>query len=121
MPVRRLPGMFASTAMANILLLDPNEMARRAMQGILARGFAPTAKPFESHGYKQTLQLLSGELNPREAVFYAQRNTRQYAKRQVTWFRREPGLVWLKGFGETPEVRALALDRVAAFLDGTGG
>ena len=83
---------------------------------ILALGFAPTAKPFESHGYKQALQLIHGELNPREAVFYAQRNTRQYAKRQITWFRREPDLVWLKGFGDSPEVRQMARERVEQFL-----
>lgn len=86
------------------------------VRAILALGFAPTAKPFESHGYKQALQLIHGELNLRDAVFYAQRKTRNYAKRQITWFRREPGLVWLKGFGDSPEIRADALDHVAAFL-----
>jgi len=83
---------------------------------ILSLGFAESAKPFESHGYKQTLQLLRGELNLREAVFYAQRNTRNYAKRQVTWFRREQELVWLKNFGDGAEVRQEALARVARFL-----
>ena len=85
---------------------------------ILALGFHAAAKPFESHGYKQALQLLAGELNPREALFYAQRNTRQYAKRQITWFRRESGMVWLKGFGGDPGIREEALQRVACFLDG---
>jgi tRNA dimethylallyltransferase len=83
---------------------------------ILAMGFHASAKPFESHGYKQALQLLAGELNPREAVFYAQRNTRQYAKRQITWFRREPDLVWLRGFGDESRIREEALARVACFL-----
>jgi tRNA dimethylallyltransferase len=81
---------------------------------ILSLGFAPECKPFESHGYKQALQLIRGELSPRDAVFYAQRNTRQYAKRQVTWFRREVGLVVLKGFG--PEVAQDGLTRVEQFL-----
>jgi tRNA dimethylallyltransferase len=75
---------------------------------ILAMGYPPTAKPFESHGYKQALQLINGELSARDAVFYAQRNTRNYAKRQITWFRREAGLVWLRGFGDLPEIRASA-------------
>lgn len=83
---------------------------------ILSLGFPATAKPFESHGYKQALQLLAGELNPREALLYAQRSTRQYAKRQITWFRRERGLEWLEGFGDAPEIREIALARVAAFL-----
>jgi tRNA dimethylallyltransferase len=83
---------------------------------ILALGFARDCKPFESHGYRQALQLIEGELSPRDAVFYAQRNTRQYAKRQITWFRREPGLEWLKGFGSAPDIRDRALGRVSEFL-----
>jgi len=84
---------------------------------ILALGFEETAKPFESHGYKQALQLLHGELTQKEALFYAQRNTRRYAKRQITWFRREAALVWLKGFGDQPEVRVKALDLVRDFTN----
>lgn len=83
---------------------------------ILSLGYSPQCKPFESHGYKQTLQLLRGELSPRDALFYAQRNTRQYAKRQITWFRRERDLEWLKGFGNSPEIQQQALHRVQAFL-----
>ncbi len=83
---------------------------------ILALGFAPACKPFESHGYKQALQQIHGELSPRDAVFYAQRKTRNYAKRQLTWFRREPGLIWLQGFGDAAEMRQLAIQRVRDFL-----
>ena len=86
------------------------------VRGILALGFAPECKPFESHGYRQALQFIRGELTPKDAVFYAQRNTRNYAKRQITWFRREPGLAWLKGFGDATEIREAALSRVAGFL-----
>jgi tRNA dimethylallyltransferase len=84
------------------------------VKGILALGFPPTCKPFESHGYKQALQLLHGELTPKEALFYAQRNTRNYAKRQMTWFRKEPDIVWFRGFA--PAVRDAALACVAGFL-----
>lgn len=87
---------------------------------ILSLGFAATSKPFESHGYKQALQQIQGELSPRDAVFYAQRNTRNYAKRQLTWFRREPGLVWLKGFGDSAEIRQIAIERVRTYLTLTG-
>lgn len=83
---------------------------------ILSLGFPAGSKPFESHGYKQALQLLNGELNLREAIFYAQRNTRQYAKRQITWFRRESGLVWLKGFGDSPEIHNAAREHITSFL-----
>jgi tRNA dimethylallyltransferase len=83
---------------------------------ILALGYPPAAKPFESHGYKQSLQVINGELNPKEALFYAQRNTRNYAKRQMTWFRREAGLVFLHGFGGDTSIRQTALDRLHEFL-----
>ena len=83
---------------------------------ILSLGFSPACKPFESHGYKQALQYVHGELTLKEAVFYAQRNTRRYAKRQVTWFRQEPEMVWLRGFGEDPHIREQALARVRDFL-----
>ena len=86
------------------------------VRGILAMGFPDSAKPFESHGYKQALQQIRGELSPREALFYAQRNTRNYAKRQITWFRREAGLVWLKGFGDDAGIQWDALERVRQFV-----
>jgi tRNA dimethylallyltransferase len=86
---------------------------------ILDLGFPPTVKPFESLGYSQALQLINGELSPRDAVFYAQRRTRQYAKRQITWFRREPGLVWLRGFGNEESIRRDAIARVRSHIAGS--
>jgi tRNA dimethylallyltransferase len=86
------------------------------VKSILNLGFSGEEKPFESHGYKQALQFIRGELNLREALFYAQRNTRNYAKRQLTWFRREPELVWLKGFGDDAAIREAAVERVRGFL-----
>jgi tRNA dimethylallyltransferase len=86
------------------------------VRGILARGFDASAKPFESHGYRQAIQLLNGELNLQEAIFYAQRNTRHYAKRQMTWFRQEPGMEWFSGFGDQPQIQQAARDRAKEFL-----
>ena len=86
------------------------------VQHILSLGFAETCKPFESHGYKQSLQLIHGELSLGDALFHAQRNTRRYAKRQITWFRREPGLHWLRGFGAETPIQQNAIAMVAEFL-----
>lgn len=80
---------------------------------ILSLGFSPDCKPFESHGYKQSLQLLAGELSAQDAISSAQRNTRHYAKRQITWFRRERDMQWLAGFGADLTVRDRALHLVA--------
>jgi len=83
---------------------------------ILLLGFSPSVKPLESHGYKQALQVLRRELTLEEAVDQAQRNTRRYAKRQWTWFRRAAAMQWLEGFGEESGVREAVLDQVALHL-----
>jgi tRNA dimethylallyltransferase len=82
------------------------------VQSILEMGWPESSKPFESHGYRQTLQVLRGEMTPEQALIEAQRNTRRYAKRQMTWFRKEPGVEWLTGFGEDPAVEKAAIDLV---------
>lgn len=87
-------------------------------EAILARGVPAGAKPFESIGYKQALQVVRGELSLKDAIFYSKRDTRQYAKRQMTWFRQEPGLEVLRGFGDDPTVIESAITRVAEFLGG---
>ena len=87
------------------------------VRGILTRGFAVSAKPFESHGYRQAVQFLNGELNQAQAVFYAQRNTRRYAKRQMTWFRQERGIEWFRGFGDELQLQQIIIDRARAFLN----
>lgn len=84
---------------------------------ILAMGYPDTVKPLQAHGYRQALQVLRGELDLRKALYYAQRNTRRYAKRQWTWFRHEPGVTWLNGFGDQPETQRAAADLVRRFLE----
>lgn len=70
---------------------------------ILALGYSSACKPFESLGYRQALAVAEGRMTVEEAVTSTQTETRNYAKRQYTWFRREAGLIWLEGFGETVE------------------
>jgi tRNA dimethylallyltransferase len=83
---------------------------------ILSLGFSPQAKPFESHGYRQAVEFLRGEITLEEAIGRAQQSTRRYAKRQWTWFRKEPGIVWLTGFGEEPRVQDDALREARVFF-----
>ena len=64
------------------------------------------ARPFASLGYKQALQFLRGELDRESALSAAQQAHRNYAKRQITWFRREPDMHWLAGFGDDPAIQA---------------
>jgi tRNA dimethylallyltransferase len=69
---------------------------------------------FDALGYRQARQLLAGELSEAQAVEAAQRGHRNYAKRQFTWFRREPEVRWLAGFGDDPEIQQAATEAVAS-------
>lgn len=86
------------------------------VRGLLKRGVPADAKAFESIGYKEALACLEGRLRVDEAAEMAAIATRQYAKRQMTWFRREEKVVWIDGFGDDPEVVAAAMAQVEAFL-----
>jgi tRNA dimethylallyltransferase len=66
----------------------------------LLEKYGDTARPLTSLGYKQAAQLLRGEIDVKTALQAAQQAHRNYAKRQMTWFRREPEVVWLEGFGD---------------------
>ena len=72
---------------------------------------------FGTLGYRQARQLLAGELSEAQAVEAAQRGHRNYAKRQFTWFRREPEVRWLAGFGDGPEIQQAATEAVAGCVD----
>ncbi len=67
-------------------------------------GASKSVTPLESLGYKQAAQFLRGELTREQALSATQQGHRNYAKRQMTWFRREPDVTWLTGFGDDPEV-----------------
>ena len=68
---------------------------------LLARGVSRASKPFGAIGYKQALAVIDGRLQPAEALAEMQRDTRRYAKRQWTWFRRDPRIHWVRDFGDS--------------------
>jgi tRNA dimethylallyltransferase len=74
--------------------------------------YGEQARPLASLGYKQAVQFLRGELDRESALAAAQQAHRNYAKRQITWFRREPDVHWLSGFGDDPAVQAEAVRTV---------
>ena len=77
-------------------------------QGLIAKHGA-AVRPLTSLGYRQAGQLLHGELTKDQAVHAAQQSHRNYAKRQMTWFRREPEVRWLRGFGDDAAIQSEAL------------
>lgn len=66
----------------------------------LIEKYGSRARPLGSLGYKQAAELLRGELTREHALPMIQQAHRNYAKRQMTWFRREPEVMWFQGFGE---------------------
>ena len=59
-----------------------------------------------SHAYRRVCEYLRGERDLASAIERSKQDVRNYAKRQLTWFRRESGAVWLDGFGDTSDVQA---------------
>ncbi len=76
--------------------------------------YGEQARPLGSLGYKQALQFLRGELGRESALAAAQQAHRNYAKRQITWFRREPNVHWLPGFGDETAIQAEAIATIEA-------
>ncbi|HUL38535.1 MAG TPA: tRNA (adenosine(37)-N6)-dimethylallyltransferase MiaA [Thermodesulfobacteriota bacterium] len=64
------------------------------VEGLIAMGYGPELKPMQSLGYKQMVQFLSKEMEWEETVRQIKRDTRRYAKRQLTWFKADREVQW---------------------------
>ena len=83
---------------------------------LIAR-YGEDCRPLTSLGYAEATAVLKNELTREQAVAQAQQGHRNYAKRQLTWFRREPGIHWLEGFGSDKDIANRALQLVARHLN----
>jgi tRNA dimethylallyltransferase len=79
-------------------------------RGLLDR-YGPV-KALDSLGYRQALRVLRESCPIEEAVAAAQQGHRNYAKRQLTWFRREPEVHWIAAFGDEPEALRVAAELI---------
>lgn len=84
--------------------------------GRVCSAYGEGLRSLGSLGYAQAQAVLEGRMALPDAVATAQQGHRNYAKRQLTWFRREPGIQWLGGFGDQVEVRNEARLLVADHL-----
>lgn len=75
----------------------------------LMEKYGDHASPLQSLGYRQAAEHISGKADLASTIESAQQAHRNYAKRQMTWFRREPEVSWLTGFGDDPVVQREAL------------
>jgi len=87
------------------------------VRGLLDHGYSPALKPMQSLGYKQIAEHLAGKTGLAEAVRKIKRETKRYAKRQLTWFRSDAAVRWVPA----PFDPAALARRCRAFLDGEGG
>jgi tRNA dimethylallyltransferase len=60
-----------------------------------------------AHGYRRVCEFLRGERTFESTIEQTKQDVRNYAKRQLTWFRREDGVTWLDGFGDDPKTREI--------------
>ena len=86
------------------------------VRALMNRGFTDQAKPFDFIGYRELRAVVRGEMHLADAKAVIQQSTRRYAKRQITWFRREAGVQWIEGFGDSPKIQTAVLDFVGPEL-----
>jgi tRNA dimethylallyltransferase len=79
---------------------------------LLASGVPADSSALGAHGYRRVVEHRRGERTLESAIEQTKLDVRHYAKRQLTWFRREAGVEWVEGFGDDPRVQ----EEVAARL-----
>lgn len=72
-------------------------------RSLLKKGHDASCKGFDALGYRYATQVLKGRMEESRAIELTQRDSRRYAKRQMTWFRREPDVRWIPDFGDSAE------------------
>lgn len=87
------------------------------VQALLARGVPRSSTALGAHGYRRVVEYLSGQRTLESAIEQTKMDVRHYAKRQLTWFRREAGVEWFEGFGESREIQERVAARVAELLN----
>ncbi|HMJ09690.1 MAG TPA: tRNA dimethylallyltransferase, partial [Pyrinomonadaceae bacterium] len=85
---------------------------------IRTAGVSDNTNALGAHGYRRVCEYLRGERSLESAVEQSKQDVRNYAKRQLTWFRREEGAVWLKGFGTDVNVQREVMNRLNIALGG---
>jgi tRNA dimethylallyltransferase len=80
------------------------------VRGLVARAIPADSKPFSFIGYGELRAHLEGKSSLPRVVAAIQQATRRYAKRQLTWFRKEPIVKWYEGFGDDAALAQQALD-----------
>jgi tRNA dimethylallyltransferase len=84
-------------------------------KNLITRGYSPGLKPMKSLGYRHAVRYLEGHWSLDRTISELQKDTRRYAKRQLTWFRADPEVKW-----RSPDERETITSEIEAFLGGDG-
>jgi tRNA dimethylallyltransferase len=79
---------------------------------LLAQGVPARSNALGAHGYRRVVEYLEGKRDLPSAIEQTKLDVRHYGKRQLTWFRREPGAEWIEGFGDDEAVQKAVLDKL---------
>ena len=82
------------------------------VRALLAEGVPAESNALGAHGYRRVVELLRGQRDLQSAIEQTKLDVRHYAKRQLTWFRHEPGVEWFEGFGDDPQVQQQVIAEV---------
>ncbi|MDQ2674224.1 MAG: tRNA (adenosine(37)-N6)-dimethylallyltransferase MiaA [Chloroflexota bacterium] len=107
MGLSRPPAVLAARIDERARLMFERDGLLEEVQRLLDAGYGPELRPMTGHGYREAARHLAGEWSLAQAIEVTARRTRQYAKRQRTWFRREPRIMWLaagSGAADAPEL-----------------
>ena len=128
-PARPAPPPFAQRIRVFALLPPRAELYRRINERaeahfaaglveevcrLLDKGVPADSNALGAHGYRRVVEYLRGERDLASAVEQTKLDVRHYSKRQLTWFRREPGVEWVEGFGDDPAVQERVIKAVAS-------
>jgi tRNA dimethylallyltransferase len=83
------------------------------VRSLLERGVPAESNALGAHGYRRVVEHLRGERTIESAIAQTKLDVRHYAKRQLTWLRREPGVEWIEGFGDDAGVQELVAQKLA--------
>jgi tRNA dimethylallyltransferase len=83
------------------------------VKSLLERGVPPSSNALGAHGYRRVVEFLQGKRDLDGAIEQTKSDIRHYAKRQLTWFRHEPDVEWVGGFGEEKPVQELVVEKIA--------
>ena len=90
------------------------------VRGLLTSGVPSNSNALGAHGYRRVVEYLEGQRDLSSAIEQTKLDVRHYAKRQLTWFRHEPGVQWFAGFGDEQAVQDRVLTALQSYIPSAG-